>query len=189
MVVKVVFVLINTNNMKCKHCKTKFIPKRFLMKYCCETEECAKAFNEFAKAKMQKNWNKEKKVIKENLMTKGDWIKICQTHFNTYIRLRDAHLPCISCGVYNCEEFHAGHYIATTYQFLRFNELNVHKQCSKCNTHLRGNSIPYRINLIKKIGLKAVEKLENERHLNFELDINGIKELTELYKQKIKDLK
>ena len=44
---------------------------------------------------------------------------------------------------------------------LRFNEDNVHKQCQPCNTHLHGNLLSYRIELIKKIGQDKVDLLES----------------------------
>jgi len=128
----------------------------------------------------------KRKKLKEGLKSHADYIKDLQKVFNQFIRLRDSELPCISCGATNVEEFHAGHYIASTFQVLRFNENNVHKQCSRCNTHLRGNLIPYRIELIKKIGLEAVEVLENSRHNEFKVSIPELKSLIEVYKNKIK---
>ena len=129
------------------------------------------------------------KEMKLNLMTLSAYIKLFQAVFNTYIRLRDKDLGCISCERLNVEEFHAGHYIATTYQYHRFNEDNVHKQCSQCNTHFRGNLIEYRKRLITKIGLCKVEYLENTKHMMLELTIPEIKELIVQYKNKIKSLK
>lgn len=79
--------------------------------------------------------------------------------FNSWIRKRDSGLGCISCGSLN--EIQAGHfYAAGHYEALRFNEDNVNSQCLRCNYFLRGNLIPYRLNLIKKIGVDAVERLD-----------------------------
>ena len=149
-------------------------------------DECIKAFVE---SKKDKEWKVKKAQMKSDLLTHKDYIKLLQTVFNTYIRERDKDLPCISCGVLNCEEFHAGHYLASTYQYHRFNPKNVHKQCSRCNTHLRGNLISYRIELIKRIGLEEVEYLENSRHMMLEITIPDIKDLIIKYKEKIKELK
>lgn len=183
-----------------KNCKNglmgkrkKFMPER-LGEVVCSTS-ClleiieSKNYKRKREQEIRRNNAIEKKRIFEKYKPKSKWIKEFQTIFNKYIRLRDEKEPCISCGVYDCEEFHAGHYIATTHQYLRFNELNCWKQCSKCNTYLRGNLIPYRINLIKKIGLDAVEQLENSRHNKFEIEIYEIKQQIELYKQKIKAIK
>ena len=171
-------------NKKCKQCKALFSPSQPLQYVC--GYKCAIEYKKLLEAK---KWDIEKKAIKEKLLTHKDYIKLLQVVFNTYIRLRDSELPCISCGVYQCEEFHAGHYVATTYQYHRFNELNVWKQCSRCNTHLRGNLIPYRIELINRIGLKGVEEIENTRHKTLEITIPEIKEQITKYKQLIKQLK
>lgn len=174
---------------KCKNCEAKYVvnPKYPLFPCCCIP--CAIHYQSKMKAKKEaKDWKVKKSEMKSDLMTHKDWIKLYQVTFNTFIRLRDKDLPCISCGVVKCEEFHAGHYVASTYQYLRFNENNVHKQCSRCNTHLRGNSIPYRIELIKRIGLEEVELLENSRHMMLEITIPEIKEKIKEYKQRIKYL-
>lgn len=82
-----------------------------------------------------------------------------QTVFNAFIRKRDEGLPCISCGSYNTA--HASHFMsAGNYNYLRFNEDNVHLSCVKCNTFLHGNLIEYRKRLIQKIGQERVEYLE-----------------------------
>lgn len=171
--------------MKCKKCKAKFEPKFFNQKHCMESEDCIKAEIDLKKAQ---KWQKEKKVLKEKLMSKKDYIKLLQIVFNKYIRLRDKNLPCISCGRTIVEEFHAGHYIASTYQIHRFNEFNVNKQCSFCNTHLRGNLLDYRIGLINKIGLAEVCKLEETKHNKLELTNDELKDLIKEYKLKIKNL-
>lgn len=178
--------------MRCKNCKEKFEPKRFLQKYC-DKEECidigiAIAL-EKSRNKRTKDEKKATKVLKDSLKTKSDYIKILQIVFNSYIRERDKKLPCISCGRTNVEEFHCGHYIPTTYQYHRFNEDNCNKQCSYCNTHLRGAITDYRINLIKKIGLDAVEYLENTKHMMFDLTIEDLKNLITKYKEKLKQCK
>ena len=177
---------------RCKSCKTKFEPKFFLQKFCLTTEQCKVDATAFGiaevKKKADKDWQKEKKVLKEKLKSQADYVKDLQTVFNAYIRLRDKDLPCVSCGTYNAEEFHAGHYIPTTFQVLRFNEFNVWKQCSRCNTHLRGNITAYRIELINRIGLAEVEKLENKRHEISKLSIPDLKAKIVHYKAQIKIL-
>ena len=177
---------------KCKCCRTRFIPKFKFIKFCLQNAECEMAAIQFGiaevKKKADKDWQKEKKVLKEKLKSQADYVKDLQTVFNTYIRLRDKDLPCVSCGTYNAEEFHAGHYIPTTFQVLRFNEFNVWKQCSRCNTHLRGNITAYRIELINRIGLAEVEKLENKRHEISKLSIPDLKAKIVHYKAQIKIL-
>ncbi len=177
--------------MRCKNCKEKFEPKAFNQKYCLK-EECTnigiKIILEKAKAKKKKDWNKEKKVIKERLKSTADYVKELQTIFNKYIRLRDTGLPCISCNKYNIKKKNAGHYrSAGGNPELRFEELNVHLQCEYCNTYLHGNLIDYRINLITRIGLDKVEWLES-KHIPKKYTKNELIEMKELYRNKIKEL-
>ena len=119
-------------------------------------------------------------------------IKKVQDKCNEFIRLRDAGLPCISCGKYNALQ--AGHYWPVGgYSGLRFDELNINGECSYCNAWDKSHLIGYRKNLIKKIGLAEVEALD-ERAADYKK--NGRKfsksELLEIYNyycEKIKQLK
>jgi hypothetical protein len=179
--------------MKCKNCKDKFDPKKFNWKWC-DKEECNNVgvSETLEKARKQISQKKrlEKAKAKENLLTHKDYLKLLQTAFNAYIRKRDKDLPCISCGKNdNSKQYHAGHYRSVgSCPELRFEELNVHKQCAKCNNYLHGNLIKYRIELIDKIGLKNVEWLEFNHKPN-KLSMPEIKELIQEYKIKIKNIK
>lgn len=179
---------------RCNCCKEKFKAKTFLQKYCLEKDECTKAYVDSRKAKFKaeqkKKQARQSRIDKESCMTKGEWIELLQKVFNTYIRLRDKDLPCISCDTINNVKYDAGHYWATTYSYLRFNEDNVHKQCSNnCNKNKHGNQGEYRIRLINRIGLKRVEQLDADRHKKLEITIPEIQEQIKLYKNKIKLLK
>ena len=65
--------------------------------------------------------------------------------------------------------------------------MNVHKQCQPCNTHLHGNLVLYRVNLIQKIGLDRVEWLEGP-HEPLKLTVEAIKALRDEYRAKTKAL-
>ena len=122
------------------------------------------------------------------LKSRGDWLREAQAVFNKYIRLRDAELPCVSCGRFHEGQWHAGHYLSVgAHPELRFNELQVWKQCMPCNAHLSGNQVNYRIELINRIGLDKVEWLEG-KHEPLKLTIDEIKVLIAEYKLKIKQL-
>ena len=98
-------------------------------------------------------------IIKYNKYTTLKLKLKAQNVFNAYIRKRDEGMGCISCGSYN--QIQAGHfYSAGNHNNLRFNIHNVNSQCKKCNYFLSGNLLEYRKNLIVKIGLEAVERLD-----------------------------
>jgi hypothetical protein len=151
-----------------------------------ETDECVGAFlSDLSKANSTK-WRKEKKERKEALKTRSEWMQDLQDVFNTFIRTRDKDKPCISCGTFT-GKMNAGHYKSVGGSpELRFNELNVHKQCEYCNTHLSANLIEYRIGLVKRIGVEQVEFLERKDHAPLKLTVDEIKEQIKVYKEKIK---
>ena len=70
---------------------------------------------------------------------------------------------------------------------MRFDEKNVYKQCSMCNNYKSGNLVNYRKNLIAKIGLEAVEKLESAKSLKT-WSVEELKDIIKTYSQKLKDL-
>jgi hypothetical protein len=136
-----------------------------------------------------RDWTKQKRELKDKLLTHKDYLQLLQKVFNQYIRLRDKDLGCISCGTRKDVEYAAGHFYPTTYQFLRFNEDNVHKQCNKhCNMMLRGNLNEYRPALELKIGVERLQWLHAHRHDKLDLSIPEIKDLIKFYKLKTKSL-
>lgn len=140
-------------------------------------------------AKEKKDWTETKKVIKDKLKTRSEWLKEVQVIFNEYIRLRDKGLPCISCGNNNEVKWNAGHYRSVGGNpELRFHELNVHKQCEHCNTYRHGNLIEYRKGLVNRIGIEQIELLEGPQEPKH-YSIPELIELKVIYKEKIKSLK
>lgn len=177
---------MNRYDRKCLNCKVKYQPKQPNQVVC--SIKCA---NEYGSNKVKKQKAKETKEAKEKLKTKPEHLADLQKIFNSYIRLRDIDNPCISCGTMANVKYDAGHYIAVSESpALRFNEDNVHKQCSNfCNKNKHGNYHAYRVGIIDKIGIERVEKLESSRHIPIKLSIEEIKELKSLYKKKVKELK
>jgi hypothetical protein len=139
---------------------------------------------------MHKENKKKKAETKKKLKTKSQHLKELQVIFNKYIRLRDAEEPCISCRTKANVKFDAGHYIAVSESpALRFNEDNVHKQCSNyCNVNKSGNYHAYRFWLLEKIGVERVEALESSRHIPLKLSVDEINEMKKLYRAKIKSI-
>jgi len=173
----------------CKVCKVKFTPTYSSVQPVCSIQcSIVHAKNKTAKQKDKiKAIDKDVRQRKEKLKTTSDYLKDLQVVFNKWVRLRDKGLNCISCGKPAKKE-NAGHYRSVgSSPNLRFEPLNVHLQCEYCNTYQHGNLIPYRQNLIKKIGIGLVEWLETDhepKHYSKpELII-----MKEEYKEKIKQL-
>jgi hypothetical protein len=81
-----------TKTYKCDICKQPFKKERLTQKICGETA-CIVETVYKAKAKREKL---ERKVTKEKLETRSDWLKKAQTAVNAWVRARDKDLPCIS---------------------------------------------------------------------------------------------
>ena len=170
---------------KCKVCSDSFEPRSSWQKTC-NNIQCA------IKLTVDSRHNKEKKelaVRKEAIKTRSEHLKDTQNVFNAYIRARDHHLPCISCGRFHGGQYHAGHYLAVgSHPEIRFDELNVNKQCSVCNNYLSGNQIEYRRGLIEKIGHDNVDLLES-KHESKKYTIEEILEIKSIYRLKLKEIK
>ena len=143
---------------------------------------------EHSRALSAKKEKKEIKELKAKLKPRADYLKEAQAVFNKYIRMRDEGKPCISCSRHHGGQYHAGHFRSIgAAPELRFNEYNCHRQCQPCNTHLSGNLLAYRRELVAKIGIEKVEWLEGP-HEAKKYTIEEIIEIKKHYQQKIKEL-
>jgi hypothetical protein len=141
------------------------------------------------KSKKANDWQKEKKVLKEKLMTKSDYLNICQKVFNTYIRTRDKDKNCISCNKKLLGKYDAGHFFSVgAYPNLRFNENNVFGQCVHCNRDKHGNVKEYDLRLQNILSIEEYNQLLNDRNKPALLTIEDIKELIAIYRVKTKEL-
>lgn len=114
-------------------------------------------------------------IQKYNKYTLSQLLKLVTTKVNANVRERDTDeygcITCISCKMrYPAKGMHCGHYRASTYSATRFYLPNLNGQCVRCNMHLHGNLIPYRENLINKIGLAEVEHIEQMSLLPYKWD-------------------
>jgi len=172
----------------CKICDTWFQPQSGLSPKVCSIP-CAikKAENDRVEKKKKAN----RKALKEfNNNDRSYLLDKAQIACNAYIRERDKHLPCISCGTTNPNiQYCAGHYKTRgAHPALRFNELNIFKQCNKyCNMSLSGNIAGYRPRLIERIGIDKVNWLEGP-HKPQKLSLDDIRDISAYYKDKVKSL-
>lgn len=169
----------------CASCKTFFAPKSTLAKVC--STACAINFvREKKEAEFKLETRKMKAALNENdLSFLADK---AQKMFNKFIRLRDFDKPCISCGTTANVKYDAGHYISVGHSSaLRFNELNVNKQCSAyCNVGNSSNAVRYRQGLIVKYGAKIVQWLEGPHELK-RYRQDDYKNIYKEYKEKCKE--
>ncbi|EKJ0496192.1 DUF550 domain-containing protein [Escherichia coli] len=142
--------------------------------------EITAAMENKLKINMERQWPEPKD---------GDWIKQAQQAVNAFVRERDRDLPCISCGTLTSAQWDAGHYRTTAAApQLRFDERNIHKQCVVCNQHKSGNLVPYRVELISRIGQEAVDEIESN-HNRHRWTVEECRAIKAKYQQKLKDLR
>ena len=175
----------------CKQCKTKFAPARPLQAVCgpmCGLERAKKARLTAEK--------KQDRVKRESLKTIPQLIAEAQKEFNAYIRERDKDKPCICCGKplgggsgSTGGDFDCGHYRSTgSAPHLRFDERNAAGQRKHCNRYGAGRAVDYRIGLIARIGLEAVESLEADNAV-IKWDRDTLRQIKVIYRAKIRELK
>lgn len=178
---------------KCKNpaCGISFPPRRLGQAVC--SPACglavAPANRDKARKAIDQRERREIKVRKEKLKSRADHLKEAQVVVNQYIRLRDADLPCVSCGRFHDGQWHAGHFrSAGGHPELRFEPLNIWRQCAPCNTHKSGDLVNYRAELVRRIGAEKVEWLEGP-HEAKRYTIDDLKAIKAEYRAKIKQLK
>lgn len=156
---------------KCKVCKTAFKPASSMHSVC--SPSCAIKQQETKRAKADKMAKvadrRETKARLERLKRRGDYIEEAQTAFNSFIRERDraAGYACISSGRpldWAGNSVDAGHYRSRgSAPHLRFDERNCHAQSKHDNRYAAGNMAGYRLGLIERLGIDAVEALEADQ--------------------------
>lgn len=173
-----------TRKCAVKGCANRFQPRNMGHKVC--SPECAAIH---AAAERKRLDAKQTRERKQAMKTRSDYLKSAQAAFNKFIRERDAHLPCISCGRFHTGAYDAGHYRSVGAQpALRFHEDNCHKQCVPCNQHKSGNVVEYRLGLIARIGSERVAFLEQE-HAPAKYTIEEARQIKAHYAAKLRALK
>ena len=176
----------------CHVCRSLFGPRSSFATCCSPPCAIKKATaDRLAQAKQERADTRKRKAA---LQTIPELIKLTQRDFNGYIRFRDkaGGFPCISSGRvldWSSNSVDAGHYRSVgAASHLRFDERNVHAQSKHDNQYKAGNVVDYRINLIQRIGIEAVEALEadNKPHKWTREELLGIRAE---YKAKLKEMK
>jgi len=180
----------------CKVCKTEYDKKRMGQVVC--SPSCALSLATSKRAKVEKvaqvKDKRDTKAKLAKLKTRGQHIAETQAIFNTYTRLRDrlAGHACISSGKpldWSGNAVDAGHYRSRgSAPHLRFDERNCHAQSKQENRYASGNVVGYRVGLIARIGLEAVEALESDQEPR-KYTIDDLKTIKFIYQAKTRQLK
>jgi hypothetical protein len=177
---------------KCKHCKEPFMQERFGQSIC--TTDCAiKAALLAQKKKIEAAKSENRHEIREKLAkfkTRADWMREAQIAWNSYVRARDAGLPCCSCGSMPEQKFggsvDCSHYRSRgSAPHLRFHLHNAASACVKCNRFLGGNIAALRIGLIRRIGIEKVLAIEQNNEPR-KFDIEYLARIKKIFTKKAK---
>jgi ribosomal protein L44E len=173
-------------------CRSEFTPAFSTTQKVCKWQ-CGLAIKDANHDKARKAIASQERVehreAKEKIKTKGDHAKEAQQAFNEFIRLRDADLPCVSCGRHHEGQWHAGHFRTVgSSPELRFEPLNCHRQCAPCNNHKSGDIVNYRIELVNRIGQDKVDWLEGP-HEPKRYTIEDLKAIKAEYRAKVREMK
>lgn len=196
---------------RCKSCREPFTPSRPLQSAC--SVPCAIALTSATKEKARKAKEamerKEHREAKERIKPHAQWIKEAEQAVRDYRRRYELSIGsgCISCG--NSQEiilaaqgwktggaFDAGHFLGKGARpELRMEPNNIWLQCKGCNSgsymHARkGHTVSqgFRVGLIDRIGLEAVEALEAD-HEPRKYTIEDLKAIKAEYRAKVRELK
>ncbi len=139
--------------------------------------------------KKQKNAKQKREYYANDLKTRKGAAKLA---CHKYIKLRDKGLPCICCDrpLGLGRSSHAGHFHESgNNPLIRYDEDNIHGQLAYCNQYQGGDSDDYRGNLIKKIGIDRVNRLDGLKGGTMKRTCEDYREIEEYYKAKSKELK
>lgn len=144
-------------------CRASFVPSRMGQAVCSPACAMIDAPRHEPKARkaLAEIGRKELRAAKVKIKTRAQHMKEAQAAFNAWVRERDIGLPCVSCGRHHNGQWHAGHYRTVGGNpELRFEPLNVWRQCAPCNNHKSGDIVNYRLELVRRIGADKVDWLE-----------------------------
>jgi hypothetical protein len=186
-----------TKKNKCCGCKGRFLVETMLRKpigmFC--TEKC---MLEYAFKPPPDNAEKVRKLAKkeDNLRKKVFYASDLKTRksaakkaCHSYIKARDIGNLCICCGRNLGKNYDSGHFLESgNNPKIRYDEDNIHSQSVHCNQYKGGDSGDYRVNLIKKIGVDRVERLEDLKGGTVKRTCEDYKDIEEYFKTKLKQL-
>lgn len=172
-----------------KSCRQPFEPRSMTHKCCGAT--CAA---DFAISERVRKERKERQEGLQKLKRRADHMEDAQKAFNAWVRARDAALPCICCGKTEVSNtgvgggWDAGHYLSRgSHPHLRFDERNVFRQRKGCNRPGGTSAAAFRLGVIARIGLAAVEALESD-HTPRKWSIEQLIEIKNEYRARLRAL-
>ena len=173
---------------RCKVGKELFVPIKFGQPTC--FKHAGEYLRDQRAKKLKVKQREQRKVMKAAIKTYSDWQKELQVLVNRYVNLRDKGTKCISCDTPDIGlKRDASHFWSQGGNpSVRFDLDNIFSSCVYCNRDKHGNLLEYRPRLIKRIGRKRFDALEQRKNTPLKLSIPQIELLKRQFKEKIKTL-
>jgi hypothetical protein len=175
---------VKQRTCKNKGCNNKYPQYNSIQTWC--SPKCGA---EIAQAKVKANYKAETIVLRNkyyanDIKTRE---KAAHDYCHLWIKIRDKGLLCICCNLPIGEQGNAGHFHESgNNSRIRYDEDNIHYQRIYCNMYKGGDSDDYRGNLIKKIGIDRVERLDSLKGGTVKRTCEDYKTIENYYKDKIK---
>lgn len=197
----------------CKNpdCRASFVPQRLGQAVC--SPKCGLAIKDVNKDKARKaidqRERREIKARKEKLKSRGDYVDEATKAVQAYRRVYELSIGsgCISCGKSQAQvqadqgwktggAWDGGHFLSKGARpELRLEENNIWLQCKGCNGGSakyarKGESVRngFRVGVIERIGLEAVEALEADQAPR-KHTIEDLKAITAKYRALVRQMK
>lgn len=105
--------------------------------------------------------------------------------FSIYIRKKDSvngYARCVTCGHQaKWQTLENGHYLSRRYIQIRWDDMNCHVQCKRCNQELGGNLVKYRKYLTGLYGYDPTDMLKQRVKTKGKVTLSDIKSVIDKY--------
>ena len=181
---------------KVEHLKYGLCQKCYRRWLTSDDENAKKTFQSFIianKKLFQKEVKTKERELKDEINT-SDVMKLADTYFSRYIRLKHSSeglCSCYTCGnIKEIKDVDNGHYLKREHKATRFHENNCRPQCKTCNgdTKHNGRQIEFRENLVNEIGIDAVEQLEALGRTTIKANGLFYRQIADEYRIKVNEL-
>ena len=113
--------------------------------------------------------------------------------FSLYIRLRDADeggtTQCVTCGAYKYyKDIDAGHFIKRQHGSTRWDERNVHPQCTRCNHFMGGRQDDMSLYILRLYGKDTLLELMQLKYQTRKFTRTELEDLIKHFQEKTEAL-
>ena len=133
------------------------------------------------------------KKTKSSKLTRSKLVKQADAIFSKFVRLvvcdKDGYITCPLCGArVHWKKAQNMHFITRMCWLYRYDEINCHAWCMRCNVILSWNYITYTLWMIDNYGLEKVQEMKQKAKQIHKVSTPELKGIIEYYKAKVEEL-